>query len=475
MPADIDKCVAALKGKPDIEDPFSVCNFMKANGTGFFAPDGKAPDKFGDVELNEVIKAYNAARKFAEVVPGTVIEGTKDINAVEIFQTGKWNGDVFTEKDLDNIADANEKIGNLVKPFVKLGHDEGQKLIQQDGWPAAGWVGNVRRVGTKLLADLKAVPNKVAGLIERKAYGRISAELLFNMRSGDTKFPMVLKAVALLGGDTPAVKTLNDIVNLFGESGTEAVARTYVAQYDPESIRRFDDREDLTVAMTAEEEKRLRDDNARLTKEREDHEAEVKKTYDDQLAKSASELKESQDRTTKLEEEAKVTKKKYDDAQAELVKTTAANTRVTREAEVTALLDAGVRDGKVLPRQVAVFKAMAVSDLLEPDEKGVRKFAFKDVDKDKKEVDASVDFSNGLDLVKALIESNPKMVNFSEESGKGKAKPGGKNDSRLGDEKALGEKAEEYIEKQAKLGKVVTFGDAVKAVSMSRDSDGGDD
>ena len=79
--------------------------------------------------------------------------GLFSIKDVEIFSTGTWNGKEITEKDLDNIVDAFSKTKEVVRPFLKLGHDDNQKLIQNDGLPAAGWVENVRKVGGKLRAD----------------------------------------------------------------------------------------------------------------------------------------------------------------------------------------------------------------------------------------------------------------------------------------------------------------------------------
>ena len=62
-----------------------------------------------------------------------------NLDNVPIFATGKWkgknsakDGDVYTEKDLDEIVTAFSEIGNKIKPLMKLGHDSKQKMLQKD-------------------------------------------------------------------------------------------------------------------------------------------------------------------------------------------------------------------------------------------------------------------------------------------------------------------------------------------------------
>ena len=72
-----------------------------------------------------------------------------EIKDVEIFATGKWNGMNFTDKDLDAIIGSfgQDKIG--FEPPLKLGHDKKQKLLQTDGYPAAGWVRSLKKSATR--------------------------------------------------------------------------------------------------------------------------------------------------------------------------------------------------------------------------------------------------------------------------------------------------------------------------------------
>ncbi|MDD4985108.1 MAG: phage protease [Dehalococcoidales bacterium] len=172
---------------------------------------------------------------------------TVDINGVEIMATGTWqgaNGEArITEKDLENMVSAFADLtGNKnlnYEPPVKLGHTEKQKLIQEDGLPAAGWIKSVKKVGGKLVADLKDVPKKIAELMQAGAYKKRSAEFYRNYEIGGRKYPIVLKALALLGADIPAVKTISDIKALYtSEALMDENGEPYEAVYFEESLNK---------------------------------------------------------------------------------------------------------------------------------------------------------------------------------------------------------------------------------------------
>lgn len=137
------------------------------------------------------------------------------INGVEIFSVGKWNGDDYTEKDLQDMVEAfnDTKVG--ARPFIKLGHDKNQKLLQEDGLPAAGWIDKIYVQGQKLVADFVDIPSKVYDLIKKRAYRKVSSEIFWNISIGERKYRRLLGAVALLGADTPGVMNLSDILGLY--------------------------------------------------------------------------------------------------------------------------------------------------------------------------------------------------------------------------------------------------------------------
>lgn len=137
-----------------------------------------------------------------------------DIRNVEIFATGEHNGDPYTEEDLDAMVEAFDDVG--FAPPLKQGHGEGQR--------AYGWVQNLRRAGKKLLADLVDIPEAVYREIKEKGWGPVSAEIYWDFERGGKVWPRVLKAVALLGGDIPAVAGLKPVYDNLTSRG---VAKAY--------------------------------------------------------------------------------------------------------------------------------------------------------------------------------------------------------------------------------------------------------
>jgi len=142
---------------------------------------------------------------------------TEEIKGVEIFSTGNWNGDSYSDSDLDAIVAGFNETKAQLKPYLKLGHGEAQKLLKADELPSAGFITNVYRSGQKVLADFSNIPKKIYELMKKKAYSRVSVELYKDMKIGEKVHAWALKAVALLGGETPAVHSLDDIIALYGE------------------------------------------------------------------------------------------------------------------------------------------------------------------------------------------------------------------------------------------------------------------
>ena len=184
---------------------------------------------------------------------------TTDIPGVEVFAVGTWNGETYDAKDLDAMVEAFAATRNDLKPYLKLGHNDKQPL--SDGLPSLGWIENLRRVGSKLVADFARVPAKLADLIRAGAYRRVSSEIYWNISVGGRKWPYALKAVALLGGDTPAVSTLNDIMALYaGQLETvkayenEADVRAYA--YEPAQESKMEEKlKELAGRLEAVEKK----------------------------------------------------------------------------------------------------------------------------------------------------------------------------------------------------------------------------
>lgn len=141
-----------------------------------------------------------------------------DLKGVEIFAVGKWNGNIIEQQTLSNLIEAFEATKEHFKPVLKLGHNDEQELLKADGLPAAGWVTNLRVMGQKLVADFIDIPKKIFELIKKGAYKKVSVEIFRGYTFKNRTFPDLLGAVALLGADTPAVLTLNDILERYSQN-----------------------------------------------------------------------------------------------------------------------------------------------------------------------------------------------------------------------------------------------------------------
>jgi hypothetical protein len=129
---------------------------------------------------------------------------TRTIRGVEIFASGVHNSDVYTERDLDDMVAAFRELD--FKPALKLGHS-----ADKPGDPAFGWVENIKRAGSKLLADFVGLHESVYKAIKERAYDRCSAEIYHGLKRGGKVFRRALKAVALLGAEVPAVAGLTPL------------------------------------------------------------------------------------------------------------------------------------------------------------------------------------------------------------------------------------------------------------------------
>ena len=142
------------------------------------------------------------------------VETTFNLEGVEIFSTGTWNGDKYSNKDLDAMVNNFDETG--FQPPLKLGHNEEQPEML-DGAPALGYVDKIYTEGSKLLANFVNLPKKVYEAIKRGNYKRVSSEIYWNYKSNGKSLDRVLKAVALLGSEIPAVTNLESISGLYNK------------------------------------------------------------------------------------------------------------------------------------------------------------------------------------------------------------------------------------------------------------------
>ncbi len=159
---------------------------------------------------------------------------TRNLIGVEILSVGgpihgvgsPPEGDYWSADDLRAMAEADAELGDELKPPNKLGHSAAQTLLENSGlpaptpgeMPAAGWLENVRvnDDGSKLLADIMAVPKTVADLIDAGAWRTRSVELSkITSQATGKAYDWVVTGLAWLGGKMPAVRTLDDVVALY--------------------------------------------------------------------------------------------------------------------------------------------------------------------------------------------------------------------------------------------------------------------
>ena len=137
---------------------------------------------------------------------------TYKINEVEVFSVGEWNGDKYEIADMHEMVAAFNTLKSGLRPYLKLGHDDKQKLAKSSGLPSVGWVENLYVKGTKLIADLNYIPEKVYKLIKSRAYRKVSCEIYWNLTVAGNKYSRVLGGIAFLGAENPGVMNLDDIL-----------------------------------------------------------------------------------------------------------------------------------------------------------------------------------------------------------------------------------------------------------------------
>jgi hypothetical protein len=338
---------------------------------------------------------------------------------VEIFSVGKWNGDEYTHDDLNEMVKAFEETKQGAQPYLKLGHDPKQKLVQEDGLPAAGWIEKMYIVGDKLVADFCDIPKKIYDLIEMKAYKKVSCEIFWNLKIGSKTYKRMVAAVALLGANTPGVMNLSDIMAMYKSVGK-----------DCDDIKAYDN----ALEFSDSEIKNLKGGKMEKT------EKEVKLEYD--LQKTESELKATNE---KLSEAEKLQAAK-DKEIADLKKF-----KADAEAKEQQLLaDAKAANLKTFVGELKAEKLCTPS--MEPlvtqllgDEK--KEYSVKIQEKEQKLSKEQL-FKETLKLFKAASE-----VNFEESSEQGEEKTEQKNYENMD------KKAKEYMEKNG-----CSYGQAMKAV-----------
>lgn len=135
----------------------------------------------------------------------------KRVKGVEVFQAGTHRDHTYSTADLDSMIRNFEVLSDLFVPRVVIGHEEDQSFLENSGIPSAGVIERLWRDGDTLKADFADVPETIARLINGRAYRSVSAEVYDDYEHDGKGYGTTLRRVALLGGELPQIKTLNDL------------------------------------------------------------------------------------------------------------------------------------------------------------------------------------------------------------------------------------------------------------------------
>jgi hypothetical protein len=319
-------------------------------------------------EKVETFEEWSATKEvFEEKIKQTEIEifETKQKFAeleMPIFATGKWNGKVFTEKDLDEILDSYKKTGAGMKPYIKLGHNDEQKLAKDsgywsDGKPALGWIYDLKKSGQQLIAKVKDVPRVLAELVDKKAWPRVSCELWKNYEYDGVKYPWILSAVSLLGATTPAVKTLDDVLAFFSDTDS-ANADQLVVEFTEDFKQKEEMMDEKEMQAKIDEQVKLKEVEIRTSVE-----ADLSKKFDEQKAELAaqqaklSEITELFGEATDLKEAIRKFNEDKVALSAQAEKAAALIASHAKE-KVDAYVEAKFAENKIYPYQKEVLKSI---------------------------------------------------------------------------------------------------------------------
>lgn len=178
-----------------------------------------------------------------------------DIEGVELFSVGTWNGREITQQTLEAIKYAYDKTSDKVRVSLKLGHSEQQSLAKRlfqdeasaEDMPSLGWVENLKIKGDKLFGDFKQMPKKVFDSVKNHRYRKVSCEVYNNLEIAEEKFPKLLGAVALLGSELPGVLNLKDIFAEQKANSEIITAVGFANGNNPDTIIYESDKESLDM------------------------------------------------------------------------------------------------------------------------------------------------------------------------------------------------------------------------------------
>lgn len=270
----------------------------------------------------------------------------KEVNNVEIFSTGTWRGNktiTITENDLHEMVNSFNELTTKVtgfRPFLKLGHTEMQRFFGgESGAPSLGFVSKIWVEGQKVLANFSNVPDALVDLMSKGRYNSVSIEFLPRVQFEGSSFKNVLRAVALLGAELPAVKGLKELsANLMSEFAFEF-------EGDP--------------AETLEKELEMPNEATFNQKQVDDLiEAAVNKAVDTAKASFSDEIDALKAEIETLKDD----NKKLADGKAAVEASMKEFVSASEQKEIEALVDKAIEEGKIVPAEKDKYIALAQLD-----------------------------------------------------------------------------------------------------------------
>lgn len=347
---------------------------------------------------------------------------TYDLPDIEIFAAGTWkdsNGKLheFTKKDLYRIVETFNELKGQADPPLKLGHSIDQKLLKSGGLPSAGWLDNLRVKKDKIIADFKRIPKEIFKIIRNGGLKRVSPEIVYDYQAQPKGkiHKMFLEAVALLGIEQKAMKSLKDFVSVYSEGNINDITleldleEAVFTEGETYEENNNNNKEEVCLEMDAE----------KLLERKETEINELKGKFSESESKVktlSNDLNEANEKIETLEAENKELKEKVTNFAEE-----------AKKKELESYIDSQIAEGKI-PASVKDKYIATFSDL--PEDK--------------------------LKEIKDIIESTPK-IDFSEHSvdTTDSDKPDGTETDDGGDEKdPEGEKIDKKIKAEMSEAKV---------------------
>lgn len=319
-----------------------------------------------------------------------------EISNVEIFATGVWKGNkriTVTSSMLDEMVNSFNELTSKVdgfRPFLKLGHKEMQGFGGESGAPSFGHISKIWRQGDKIVANFSNVPDALVDLVNLGRYNAVSIEFLPKVSFGGTDYRSVLRAVALLGAELPAVKTLK------GLSASLMSEDAYVFE-DADPIETLE--KEAPVANEATYNQSQVDALVEAAVSKASEEADAATVEVASAHKAEIEVKDA--------EIAKLTEGR-DNAEASLKD----YVKAADTAAIEGLVDEAIKEGKVIPAERDKYLALASVEAT---------------------VKMGEDEMSPRQLVESIFKTLPKKVDFSENS------DGDDPTKDIGDEATAGE------------------------------------